>query len=394
MTTLLSSLTTETEATTPGVDAVRGVNENEAKAVSLTTVELCLVVLAVLLTLAFMRWAEAFLVPLLFGTLLSYTLNPAVSALERWRMPRVGGAFIVLGIFSAACGTLVYALSDDAVALTELVPQAATKVRMIARDQRSDGSAKPLANLQKAATELEKAAAEAAGAAAPGVRQTPANSQVSGVIQQWLVAQASHAVGAVLQFGTALLMAFFLLVAGDAFRRKVARLAGPSLARRRVAIEMLNDIDTRIQRYMATIAVTNALIAIGTWAVLAMLGLQHALFWGVLAGLLHIIPYVGTSIAAVAVGVVAMVQFDDPYQIAFAVAAVLVVAALIGVVFTTWLQARACRVNNVVIISGVLFFGWLWGGWGLILAVPILTTLRTVAEGIAQWRPLAEFLAE
>jgi len=367
--------------------------EDGVKPLSLSAVEHCLLLVAVLLLLAFMHWAQAFLVPLLFGTLLSYTLNPAVDALSRWRVPRAAGAILVLGTFSTACGALVYALSDDAVALTELVPHAATKIRAIARDQRVDGSPKPLANLQKAATELERAALEAAGGPGP-VRPSVSNSQLSGTVQQWMVAQASHVVRACVEFGTALLFAFFLLVAGDAFRRKVARLAGPSLARRRVAIETLNEVDMRIQRYMATIAITNALIAVGTWGALAALGLEHALFWGVLAGLLHIIPYVGSSFAAAAVGVVALVQFDDPYQIALCVGAVLLVASLIGLVFTTWLQARACRVNNVVIITGVLFFGWLWGGWGLILAVPILTTLRTIAESLEQWRPLAEFLSE
>ena len=63
--------------------------------------------------------------------------------------------------------------------------------------------------------------------------------------------------------GTALLIAFFLLAAGDTFRRKVARVAGPTLARRRIAITVLNDIDARIQRYMGTVLLTNALIALG-----------------------------------------------------------------------------------------------------------------------------------
>jgi predicted PurR-regulated permease PerM len=361
----------------------------------LTVLEICLVVICVLLTLAFMRWAEAFLVPLLVGVLLSYTFDPAVAALERWRIQRVVGALFVLGSFSVGCVSLVYVLSDDAAALTDLVPQAASKVRSIVQSERGKQSQKPLANLQKAATELEKAAAEATGAPAPAKQALPpAKTAAPGAVQEWLVTQLSHVATVLVQLGTALLIAFFLLAAGDAFRRKLARVAGPTLARRRIAITMLNDIDTRIQRYMATVALTNALIALGTWAALATLGLQHALFWGVMAGLLHIIPYVGTAIAATAVGLVALVQFGDPWEIAAAVGSVLVIASIIGVIFATWAQSRACNVNNVVIIAGLLFFGWLWGGWGLILAVPILTSLKTIADGIVEWRPLAEFLAE
>lgn len=360
---------------------------------SLTLMEICVVVSAVLLGLAFMRWAEAFLVPLLVGVLLWYTFDPVVTVLERWHVQRVLGTLLTLGAFSAGCGALVYALSDDAAALTELVPQAASKVRSIVRSGSATQRQKPLANLQKAASELEKAAAEAAGVPPPtAVKPARTSSASPDVVQQWLMAQVSQVATVLVQLGTALLIAFFLLVAGDAFRRKVARVAGPTLARRRIAITMLNDIDTRIQRYMATIALTNALIALATWMALLAIGLQHALFWGVIAGLLHFVPYVGTAIAAIVVGLVALVQFDDPWRIGLAVGAVLVIATAIGVVFTTWVQSRACRVNNVVIIAGLLFFGWLWGGWGLILAVPILTSLKTIAEGIAEWSPLAEFL--
>src|SRR5262245_22079979 len=89
-------------------------NDNTAlEAPSLTFLEICAIVICVLLTLAFMRWAEAFLVPVLVGVLLSYTFDPAVTALERWHIRRVVGAALVLGSFSAGCGALVYVLSDD-----------------------------------------------------------------------------------------------------------------------------------------------------------------------------------------------------------------------------------------------------------------------------------------
>jgi len=358
--------------------------------------EMGVLVLAVLALLAFMRWAEAFLAPLLFGILISYTLSPAVTLFERMRIPRACGALTILSVVGAAFGVLVYVLSDDVVRLTERVPEAAAKLRMAVTRQTTGGT-KPLANLQKAASELEKAAAEAAGAndAAVRARATapPAPTAALG-LQQWLVAQTSQAMRVLMQIGTAFVLAFCLLSAGDAFRRKVVRLAGPTLARRRVAITMLNDIDLRIQRYMGTIVITNALLALATWALLAAIGIEHALFWGVVTDLLHLVPYVGTPIAAGAVAVAGLAQFGDLFEPLLAALGVLVISGLIGVVLATWMQSRTCRVNSVVVIGGVLFFGWLWGGWGLILAVPVLTVLRTVSDGIAQWRPLAEFLAE
>jgi len=360
-----------------------------------TLTETCLLTLTVLAALAFMRWTEAFVVPLLVAILISYTLAPTVQALERLHLPRAIGAALMLGAVGAASGALVYSLSDDVVALSERVPEAAARLRALARHQNRHGTA-PLANLQRAATELEKAAAEAAGVPAPS-RAAPGASPGQGTtsrLQRWLFDRTSVAVQVLVQLGTAMLVAFFLLTAGDTFRRKVARIAGPTLARRRLAITMLNDIHARIQRYMGTIVLSNILIALATWGALAAIGLEHALFWGVVAGLLHLIPYVGSSIAATAVGIVALAQFGEPLHALAAAGGVVGIAVLIGLVFTTWLQARTCRVNSVAVIAGMLFFGWLWGGWGLLLAVPVLTVLSTVSEGIVQWRPLAELLAE
>lgn len=357
----------------------------------LTTTEFCLVLLGALAVLGFMHWAEAFLVPFLLGILISYTFNPAVSALQRWYVPRALGAALMIGAVASAGAVLAYSLADDVIALTELVPQAASKVRAMAR---GNTGSRPLINLQKAATELERAASEATGGPTARPPQPAPVSSFSDRLKNWLLEQTSHAAQFLVQISTAFLIALFLLAAGDAFRRKVARLAGPSLARRRVAIEGLNEINKQIQRYMATTAATNALIAFATWAMLAAMSLQHAVFWGVAAGLLHIIPYVGSSITALAVGIVALVQFGSLLTAAAVAVGVLVIAALIGVLFNAWLQARACKVNTVTLLIGVLFFGWLWGGWGLILAVPMLTALKAIAERVAPWRPLAEFLCE
>jgi predicted PurR-regulated permease PerM len=133
---------------------------------------------------------------------------------------------------------------------------------------------------------------------------------------------------------------------------------------------------------------------LATWALLAYVGLDHALFLGALAGILHIIPYVGSLIAALIVGLVALVKFNDLYQATYLVLGVIAIAALIGVVLTAWVQSRAARINSVVLIAWVLFLGWLWEGWGLILAVPMLAVIKAISDGIVQLRPLSEFLGD
>lgn len=379
-----------TSAATERADAV-----GDPQVRTLSAVELCLIVLATIAILGFMHAAAVFLIPLFFAILISYTLSPAVAMLERWRVPRSLGALLMLGFVNSALIALCYSLSDDVGKLTDLVPRAAAKVTSLVRDQ-NGVPPKSLANLQKAAKELEKAAAQATGDTRASARPKAAATEgsVAQSIQKWMVAQTSQAIGVIIQLGTAMLIAFFLLAGGNAFRRKVARLAGPTLARRRVAISVLNSINVQIQRYLATIALINVLIAGATWAVLAYIGLEHALFLGMLAGILHIIPYIGTPIAAGIVGLVALVQFNDPYQAGYLMFAVISISILLGVVLTSLVQSRASRMNAVVVVAGVLFFGWLWKGWGLILAVPMLAVLKSIADGIAPLWPLSEFLGE
>ena len=193
------------------------------------------------------------------------------------------------------------------------------------------------------------------------------------------------------QIVVALLIAFFLLIAGDTFRRKVTKLAGESLARRRVTVELLNEIDSQVQRYMMTLLATNILIALVTWGGLALLRLPNAGMWGVVTGILHFIPYAGTLIAAGAVGIAAFVEsgFGDAMV---AMAVVLCVVEGIGMGLATWLQGRAARMNPVAVFIGVLFFGWLWGGWGLLLGMPILAVLKSVADRVDAMRPVSELL--
>jgi len=190
----------------------------------------------------------------------------------------------------------------------------------------------------------------------------------------------------------ALLLAFFLLASGDTFRRKVAKLAGDSLARRRVTVEVLNEIDAQVQRYLWTLLVTNALIAVATWGSLAVLGLPNAGMWGAITGVLHVIPYAGAAVATAGIGVA---MFLHTGSVASAVVAMLVVAAiatLIGIVYMSWLQGRASRMNAVAVFIGVLFFGWLWGGWGLLLGLPILAVVKSISDRVESMRPVSELL--
>jgi len=354
--------------------------------------ERALVVLAIIATVAAAKAAEALLIPLVAGLLLAYALRPLVEGLERIRIPRlVGSAFVLAAVTASLAGVGAWVKDDAAAALAEL-PQAARKLRVAAQEKARE-PANPIGHMREAAAELNRAAAEAVGTS-QGAVAAPAQRSNSppADLQNWGATQSSRLFDTVTELGLAALFAFFLLVSGDKFRRKLVSLAGPTLAVKRITVEILDEIDKQVQRYLLVMLITNVLIAIAVWAALLALGLQRAAMWGAIAGVLHVIPYVGSALTAIAVGIAAFMQFGTLGAAAGAALVVFAVAAALGMGFMSWLQGRATQVSAVAVFVALLFFGWLWGGWGLLLGAPLVAIVKTIADRIPALAPLGAML--
>jgi predicted PurR-regulated permease PerM len=234
-----------------------------------------------------------------------------VSLLERARVPRVAAAALVIAVLVSLITATGYAIRDDVNEAVAELPAAARKLR-VAAVQSARESPGPMTHVKEAAAELDRAALEAAGKAPAAVAAPPAPAGVEAQFQRFVAQESNNALLVVSQFLVALLLAFFLLAAGDTFRRKVAKLAGASLSRRRVTVEVLNEIDEQIQAYMMTLLVANVLIALATWGALWLLQVPNAGMWAAVTGVLHFIPYAGTAVAASAVGIAAFVDTEQP----------------------------------------------------------------------------------
>ena len=187
-------------------------------------------------------------------------------------------------------------------------------------------------------------------------------------------------------------LVFFMLASGSLFKKKIVILSGERLAQRKVTVEMLDEIDLQIRRYLLVMLISNGLVGIGTWLVFKMAGVEYAGLWGLIAAVLHTVPYFGSALVAVGSLVVAFVQFDD-WSHAFIVAgSSVVVATLVGNIFSTWLASRQTRMNTTAAFVGLLFFGWIWGLWGLLLGIPILAIVKTICDHNEDWKPVAELL--
>ena len=200
------------------------------------------------------------------------------------------------------------------------------------------------------------------------------------------------AVGAIGQAAMVVFLVFFLLLGGDSFKRKLVRVTGPSLSKRKITVHILDDINGSIQKYMLMLLATNLLVILLSWMAFHAIGLENAGAWAVAAGIFHIVPYLGPAIAAVATAMAAFMQFDSFAMALVTGGAVLAVATLVGTFVTTWMTGRIAHMNSAAVFVSLLFWGWLWGIWGMLLSIPIIVIVKVVSQHIEQLHPLAELL--
>jgi len=368
-----------------GTDGVIDLRESQ--------VRLAAAVLAVLALVAGLYLARGFFVPLLIGILASYALHPPVDWLAAWRVPRSVGAALVLAVVVGSFSWIGFSVSDDAVAVIEKLPEAARKLRHELSAARV-GAPTALQNMQDVAHELQGVAADvgASPQAKPAARAVAARAPEPTWLRDYTLAQSALLAAVAAQTPIVLLLTYFLLASGEHFRRKLVQLVGPSLARKKDAVRILEEIDAQVQRYLLSMLASNALLAVGTWLAFLALGLDHAGLWGVAAGVFHFVPYLGPALIALGSGVAAFLQFGSPLYALAAAGVSLLVAGGIGLVFMVRLQSRFARVNAAVLFIALLFFGWLWGVWGLLLGAPLVAIAKVVFDRVESLKPAGELL--
>jgi predicted PurR-regulated permease PerM len=355
---------------------------------------LALGVLAALATVFALSWAQNFVVPLLLGIVASYTLNPLVSWLEAIRVPRVVGTVIVMTSVIGLLALGTYSLRGQMQAIVDELPEAATKIANGLAQLRISQTG-TMQKMQTAATEVEKAATQTAGAPAP--RQPATHvivDQPTFKISNFLWQSSMGAVAAVGQAAMVVFLVFFLLIGGDTFKRKLVRLTGPSLTKRKITVNILDDINSSIQKYMLMLLATNVLVALLTWIAFSWIGLENAGAWAAAAGVLHIVPYLGPAVTAIATGMAAFMQFESFATALLVAGASMAIATLVGTFVTTWMTGRIANMNAASVFISLLFWGWLWGVWGLLLSIPIIVILKVVSQHVEQLHPMAELLGD
>jgi len=288
-----------------------------------------LMVLAILASLFMLQWARAVFIPVMLSVLFSYAFSPLVNWLELKRVPRWLSSAVLLLAILGTMGTGAYSLRLEAAQLVEALPAAAQKLGQAIK-MRSSKSDSALETVQKAAVTGPNRGATRVVIEAPRFN-----------IKTYLWTGTVGLLALIGQVTVVVFLTYFLMLSGDTFRRKLVKLAGPSLSRKKITLQALHEIAGQIQRYLQVQLLTSALVGVLTGLALLALGLESAAAWGVVAGVLNLVPYVGSLVTGAASALVAFLQFGS-INMALAVgAASVLIHTVVGNLLTPWLTSRA-----------------------------------------------------
>ena len=353
-----------------------------------------LTIIAVLAVVLMLQYAQSVIIPVVIGLLVSYALDPIVAAMERRRLPRPLGAALLLLALVGGGAYLLYGLRGEVTAVIEQLPDAAHRLRKALEDG-PPRTATAIQQVQKAATELEKAASHATATAPPpdGVQKVQVEAAPFNVGDYVMWGSMGVAAG-LGQFVLIMFLVYFLLASGDLYRRKLVKIVGPSLSKKKVTVQILSDIDRQIEMFLVVQVFTSTVVAVATWLAFRWLGLQQAGLWGVLAGVFNSIPYFGPVLVTAATAAVGFMQFGSIRMAVIVGLTSLVITSLEGFLLTPWLTSRAARMNAVAVFVGLLFWGWIWNVWGMLLAVPMLMVMKAVCDHVEDFKGVGELLGD
>ena len=340
-----------------------------------------------LLLVGGLAFARTFLTPVILGFLLALVFSPVRRALSRSRIPDgLGAALIVLGLVAVLL-LMGYLLSAPVAGWVEDAPRIGDRLAERVREIRASlGGGDDGPSVGEVVKQVEEAAGAAGAGGGGDVQEVVVQEESS------LGRLASSAPDVVIQTVMVLVLLFFILASGDMFYEKIVHVM-PTSGDKRRAMRIARDIERKLSQYLFTISVINAglgaAIGLAMWA----LDMPSPLLFGLLGCLLNYVPYVGAIGGMVVTLAVGLLTFDSPAASLVPAAIYYLLTAIEGQFVTPYFVGRNLRLNTVVVFIAVAFWAWLWSIVGMLVAVPLLVTVRTFCEHIPELEPLGDFLS-
>lgn len=326
---------------------------------------------------AALRIGSTLLLPIVFACLLALLLAPPVAWMVKRGLPAtLASGLVVLGLVA----TVIFGVSmlaAPAISWLDRAPetlaQAERKLKRLTR---------PLEKLQATADKMEQVAT----GSGPAERAREVTVAPAGMLQR-LSGGTTAMFGALL---TVVFLTFFLLSTGAKFRSKLADLLPD---RHRKGVDgAVQEMQEQMSGYLFTTALINAGVGIVTYVALRLLGFPNPALWAVLAGVLNFIPYLGALVTIIMIFLAGVVTFDTTGPAFIGAGAFFVVNLLEANVITPLMLGRRLPLNPVAIFTGLLFWGWVWGITGAVLAVPLMVMIKVMADRITPLKPLGIML--
>lgn len=338
-----------------------------------------------LFLLAFLFALDAgsgFFIPIILAHLLDRLFSPLVRRGQDIGIPApLGSAFVIIALLGVLGGG-VYTLSGPAVEWVETAPQ-----KMQVAEYKLRGLTEPLEQVQEAANKVDEAAGQ---------------QETEGEDEQTVRVEEGQSVGDMLastattllsSLAITIFLLYFLLATGDLMLRKLVRVL-PHLDYQKRAIRILRRIERDLSQYFGMLFLINTGLGIAVGLAMFVIGMPNPMLWGVLAGLLNFVPYLGPLVNIIVVGLVALVSFEGVVYPLLAPLVYLVINGLEGSLVTPAVMGWHLQLNPVVIFIALTFWTWIWGIPGALLAIPILATVKIFCDNIQFLKPIGEVLGQ
>lgn len=361
---------------------------------------------------AILNYASVILIPVVLAVFLAYVLNPFVRGLMRLRIPRTeifmprGLASLIVVVFAVGLTVALGILIGDqfgsfAADIARYEDQIADNVkglqgRLHELQDRLEGYMEPIRRSQEPG---EAAIAPAtAGAEASPLPVESHKSLLEQTSELWVRASSyiagglSGLLGFVAQALTCIFVLLFMLIEAPSIRHKLINIMGTTEHRRDMVLEVLYNVNRDVQRYLFNRFATNSVLALVAMLCYWIYGLNYVLLLGILAGLFNFVPYVGPVVGAMFPALVAYIQFGTIESVFWVMVIYTALTGIEGNILTPVVLGRHLKLNSLAVILGLVFWGWLWGAIGMLLAIPIMAAIKAVALHVDDMRPIAELL--
>ena len=336
-----------------------------------------------LLLVAGLAYAQAFLTPVLLAFFLALVFSPVRRTICRTGLPNGVVAALIAGGLAAVLLTVGYLLTAPVVGWVSEAPEIGARLAERVREIRStiapaDGGEA----MREAFEDVKEAAAPGTGEERTVVLAEP------GPVGRLMALVPTVLVQSVF----VLVLLLFLLASGDMFYEKIVHVM-PRFRDKRRAVRTVRDVERRLSRYLFTITLINAGLGFATGLAMWAFGMPDPLLFGVIAWLFNYVPYVGAIGGTALVLVVGLLTFDGIWAAVLPAVTYYALTAIEGQFVTPYFVGRNLKLNTVVVFVSIAFCAWLWSIVGMLIAVPVLVTIRTICKAVPTLEPVADFLS-